>query len=66
VTTARRRGWAVSSGEILPGATGVAAPIVVRDQPAEASISAVWVEPRDPAIVAEAVMRAATAIGAAL
>jgi DNA-binding IclR family transcriptional regulator len=56
----------VSSGEILPGATGVGAPIVVRDRPAEASISAVWIEPRDPAEMAVPLMRTAGAIAAAL
>jgi DNA-binding IclR family transcriptional regulator len=66
VATARRRGWSISSGEILPGATGVGVPIVVQGRPAEASISAVWIEPRDAAEMAVPVMRAADAIAAAL
>jgi DNA-binding IclR family transcriptional regulator len=63
---ARRRGWAQSSGELLPGATGVAAPIVLPGRDCEASISAVWIEPRDAASMAEPVMRSAGAIAAAL
>jgi DNA-binding IclR family transcriptional regulator len=58
VAAARDRGWAATAGEILPGAHGVAAPV----GPA-ASISAVWVGPRDDeATVAEAVMRTAVRI----
>ncbi|MEA2293225.1 MAG: hypothetical protein QOE86_864 [Solirubrobacteraceae bacterium] len=58
VAQARERGWAATTGEILPGAHGVAAPV----GPA-ASISAVWVGPREdePAIVA-AVREAAVRI----
>jgi DNA-binding IclR family transcriptional regulator len=66
VATARERGWAVTTGEILPGATGVAAPIVVPGRPTEASISAVWLDPRDPAAMAVSVVRTARAIAAAL
>lgn len=66
VTLARERGWAVTTGELLPGATGVAAPIASAGQPTEASISAVWVEPRDPERMAEPVVRAARAIAAGL
>jgi DNA-binding IclR family transcriptional regulator len=66
VATARKRGWAVTTGEILPGATGVAAPVLVPGRESEASISAVWVDPRDPAEMAGPVVRAAAAIAAAL
>lgn len=66
VGIARERGWAVTTGEILPGATGVAAPILVPGRAAEASISAVWVDPRDPEEMAAPVVRAARAIAAAL
>lgn len=66
VGVARERGWAVTTGEILPGATGVAAPILVPGRPTEASISAVWVDPRDPETMAAPVVRAARAIAAAL
>jgi DNA-binding IclR family transcriptional regulator len=66
VATARERGWAVTTGEILPGATGVAAPVVVGGRDAEASISAVWVDPREPSGVAQPLLRAAAAIAAGL
>lgn len=66
VREARRRGYARSSGELLIGATGVAAPIVIGDRDPEASISAVWVDSRDDRAAALAVMRTARAIGAAL
>ena len=66
VAVARERGWSVTTGEILRGATGVAAPIVVSGRPTEASISAVWVDPRDPDAMAAAVVRTARAIAAAL
>jgi DNA-binding IclR family transcriptional regulator len=62
VGVARRRGWSVTTGELLPGATGVAAPIAG----AEASISAVWIDRRDAAAMAAPVVRAAAAISAAL
>lgn len=66
VAVARERGWAVTTGELLPGATGVATPVLVQGRETEASISAVWVDPRNPASMAIAVMRAAQAIAAAL
>lgn len=66
VAVARERGWALTTGEILPGATGVAAPILVRARPTEASISAVWVDPRDADAMAASVVRTARAIAAAL
>jgi DNA-binding IclR family transcriptional regulator len=66
VATARERGYAVSTGELLPGATGVAAPILVPRRDVEASISAVWVEPRNAAEMAIPVMASAKAIAAAL
>jgi len=62
----RERGWTVTTGELLPGATGIGVPIPARGRACEASISAVWVEPRDPAAVAGLVLRAAEAIAAAL
>jgi len=66
VELGRERGWTVTTGELLPGATGVAVPIVSPGRVADASISAVWVEPRDEAKMAVPVMRAAKAIAAAL
>lgn len=62
VGVARKRGWSVTTGELLPGATGVAAPIAGAD----ASISAVWIDRRDAAAMAAPVVRAAAAISAAL
>ena len=66
VTLARARGWSQSTGELLPGATGVAAPIVLPGGDTEASVSAVWVDPRNPEEMAGPVMRAARAIADAL
>lgn len=66
VELARRLGWAQTTGELLPGATGVAAPILLPGRQTDASISAVWVEPRDASRMAEAVVRSAHAIAAAL
>ncbi len=66
IAAARGRGWSSSSGELLPGATGVGVPLVVPAQALEASISAVWLDARDAAKAAAAVRRAAAAIAAAL
>src|SRR5664279_2477038 len=66
VQVTRERGWSLTSGEILPGATGVAAPIIVPGHAAEACISAVWVDDRDAVRYGEAVVRAARAIAAGL
>jgi DNA-binding IclR family transcriptional regulator len=63
VAEARRRGYAVSEGEIQPGAIGVAAPIVV-DGWAEASVGVVTLGELPPGGQAR-VLRAAAAIGAA-
>jgi DNA-binding IclR family transcriptional regulator len=66
VQLTRERGWALTSGEILPGATGVAAAIATPGHSAEASVSAVWIDRRDPEPQALAVMRAARTIAAEL
>lgn len=63
---ARRRGFSQSTGELLPGATGVAAPILTPGRETAAAISAVWVEPRDVTKMAEPVVRAARTIAASL
>jgi DNA-binding IclR family transcriptional regulator len=58
VAEARTRGWAATTGEILPGAHGIAAAVG-----SGASISAVWVGTReDESHVAEAVRAAAVRI----
>lgn len=66
VTVARARGWSRSEGEILPGAIGVAAPVVPPGGGAEASISAVWVEPRDEEQAARVVAAAAARLADAV
>ena len=66
VETARRLGYAFSSGELLAGATGVAAPILRPGRETDAAISAVWIEPRDAAAMAGPVMHSARTIAAAL
>ncbi len=62
VAVARQRGWAQSTGELLPGATGVAAPVAGAD----AAVSAVWIGDRDAAVIARAVVAAARELAEAL
>ena len=73
VGVARERGWARSTGELLPGATGVAAPVGgvgggggVAGGSADAAVSAVWIGERDEAAMARAVMATARAVADAL
>jgi DNA-binding IclR family transcriptional regulator len=66
VVEARRLGWARSSGELLPGTSGVGAPIRTGDGDTHAAVSAVWLNPRDETRAGEAVMAAAKAIAAAI
>jgi len=66
VTAARDRGWASSSGQLLPGATGVAAPVPTRASHADAAVSAVWIVDRDPQPVAREVVAAAQRIAVAI
>ena len=66
ITRAREQRYAVSRGELLPGATGVAAAIAAPGHEPEASISAVWIEGLDPVEVAPDVMAAADEIASAL
>ncbi|MGZ4168362.1 MAG: IclR family transcriptional regulator domain-containing protein, partial [Solirubrobacteraceae bacterium] len=61
VTVARERGWARSTGELLPGASGVAAPTG-----ADAAVSAVWIGDRDEPAMARAVIATARALAEAL
>jgi DNA-binding IclR family transcriptional regulator len=63
VAEARQRGWSASTGELLPGASGVAAPVPAADP--GAAVSAVWIGDRDDARMAQSVIAAASAIGAA-
>jgi DNA-binding IclR family transcriptional regulator len=61
VTAARRRGWSRSTGELLPGTTGVAAPMGSR-----AAVSAVWIGDRDEPAMARAVIATARALADAV
>jgi DNA-binding IclR family transcriptional regulator len=61
VTAARALGWSRSSGELLPGATGVAAPVGET-----AAVSAVWIGERDEPAMARAVIATACALADAL
>jgi DNA-binding IclR family transcriptional regulator len=62
VTQARERGWSHSTGELLPGATGVAAPVPTVD----AAVSAVWIGDRDAPVMAQSVMATARALADAV
>jgi DNA-binding IclR family transcriptional regulator len=62
VARARERGWAQSTGELLPGATGVAAPVL----DADAAVSAVWIGDRDAAAMARSVVATAERLTEAL
>jgi DNA-binding IclR family transcriptional regulator len=66
VAAARERGWSLSSGELLPGATGIGAAIATPGAPAEASISAVWIDERDESETARRLTAAAARIAATL
>lgn len=66
VREARARGYARSSGELLMGASGVGAPLLLGAERAEAAVSAVWVHEHDEAAAGELVIAAARAIASAL
>lgn len=66
VTRARAQGYGISRGELLPGATGVAAAIAAPGHEPEASISAVWIEGLEPHAVAADVVAAAREVAAGL
>jgi DNA-binding IclR family transcriptional regulator len=66
VRLARDQHYAVSHGELLRGATGVAAAIPAPGHEPEASISAVWIEGVDPDAIAPDVIAAAREIAAEL
>jgi DNA-binding IclR family transcriptional regulator len=66
VRIARECGWAYTQGELLPGTSGVAAPIAIPGQDPAGSISAVWADDRDARTVGEQVVRVADAIAAQL
>jgi len=62
VTEARACGWSRSTGELLPGATGVAAPVSAVGGGSDAAVSAVWIGDRDDVRIAETVIATAAAI----
>ena len=64
VQRARAQGFAVSTGQLLPGATGVAVAVPSRGPDPDAAISAVWIEGLDPEAVAVDVVAAAREIAA--
>jgi DNA-binding IclR family transcriptional regulator len=66
VSRARERGWAVSTGQLLPGATGVAAAISSPANEPVAAISAVWIAGLDPDEAGRSVAVAAAALTEAL
>jgi DNA-binding IclR family transcriptional regulator len=66
IVDARERGWSVSSSELLPGATGVGAAVVLPGHEPAGAITAVWIDGRDPAATAPAVIRCARTIAAGL
>ncbi len=66
VVEARARGWAYSTGELLPGTTGVGAPILTGEGETQAAVSAVWLSARDDEQAGQQVMAAANAIAAAI
>jgi DNA-binding IclR family transcriptional regulator len=66
IRIARRLGYAITRGELQPGTAGIAAPICVRGQPAEASVGVVAIGELDIDAVLPHVLEAARAIAAAL
>jgi DNA-binding IclR family transcriptional regulator len=66
VTRVRTKGYAVTSGELLPGATGVAVAVAAPGHEPQAAISAVWIAGFDTDAVAREVVQAARAIAADL
>ncbi len=66
VGAARERGWAVTSGQLLPGATGVARAVLSPRGEPVAALSAVWIAGLDSDRVGAAVTEAADAVSAEL
>jgi DNA-binding IclR family transcriptional regulator len=66
VTQARRRKYASSMGELTPGAHGIAAPILVGSQPADASVGVVGIGRVNEGIAVPRLLQAAKAIGSSL
>ena len=66
VAQARERGWSQSAGELLAGATGVAAAVRIPEGGVQASVSTVWIDERDEAAMAQRVLATAARIATAL
>jgi DNA-binding IclR family transcriptional regulator len=62
VSIARKHGYAVSEGQLLPGATGVGVAISRPSHEPDVAISAVWIEGHDPTVAAQSVLTAAAEI----
>ena len=66
VALARQRGYAISSGEIQVGTSGIATPIQVNGQPAEASIGVILLGAIDEDIFSPPIISSARTIADAL
>jgi DNA-binding IclR family transcriptional regulator len=66
VTTARRVGYVISSGEIMPGTWGLAVPVLVGEGPCEMSIGVIAAQALDESNVARLVQVAARELGGRL
>lgn len=66
VRDARKRGWAVSHAEVLPGMRAVAAPVVDRRGTCHGAVAVVFVETTDFEALGARVVEAAQAVAAAL
>ncbi|MFL6053917.1 MAG: IclR family transcriptional regulator [Actinoallomurus sp.] len=66
VREARRAGYAVTAGELQPGAWGLAAPILPKGRPAQASVGVVTMGAQEESAVASRVLAAATEIACLL
>lgn len=66
VATARSRGYAITRGQLLDGATGVAAAVPTPAHEPAAAISAVWITGVEAEQAAQAVIAAAAEIGRGL
>jgi len=66
VTEGRRRGWVRSRGEVIPGLSAVAAPMIRRDGSLVASVAVVFAGKADEPVLAERVMETARQIAVEL
>ena len=62
IAQARERGWSYSAGELLAGATGVAAAVASPEGGVQASVSTVWIDERDETEMAQRVLATAARI----